>query len=77
MGADEALAKDRERAATVLALRPQAMVLVELDTREQVLAHAGGAAQVNFMRLRPHDRVLVELSPHDPSRGRILKLLDK
>lgn len=61
--------------ATVLELLPNASVRVELETREQVLAHAAGAAVKNFVRVRPGDRVCVEVSPHDPGRGRITKVL--
>jgi translation initiation factor IF-1 len=42
-----------------------------------VMAHAAGAATVNFVRMRPGDRVRVELSPHDRTRGRIVELLTK
>ncbi|MCX6599475.1 MAG: translation initiation factor IF-1 [Acidobacteria bacterium] len=61
--------------ATVLELLPHGGVLVELDNREQVLAHPAGAIKTNFVRLRPKDRVLVELAPGDRTRGRIMKLL--
>ena len=44
---------------------------------EEVLAHAAGGKEVNFVRMRPGDRVLVEVSPHDRRRGRIVKLLRK
>ena len=60
----------------VLELLPQAGFLVELETRARVRAHATGAVKANFSRLRPKDRVLVELSPHDPTRGRITKLIE-
>jgi translation initiation factor IF-1 len=64
--------------ATVLELMPSAIVRVELDeTREQVLAHAGSAREVNFVRMRPGDKVLVEVSPQDPGRGRVKRLLRK
>jgi translation initiation factor IF-1 len=61
--------------ATVLELLPQGAVKLELSSRTQVIAHPAAASLVNFTRLRPKDRVLVELSPHDRSRGRIVKLL--
>lgn len=61
--------------AKVLELLPQGAVKLELESRAQVIGHPAGAAKVNFVRLRPNDRVLVELSPHDKSRGRIVKLL--
>ena len=66
---------ERGRAATVLELLPNATWRLELDTREQVLAHAAGAQEKNFVRVRPGDRVWVELSPHDPGRGRITRIL--
>jgi len=56
-------------------LLPSAMVRVKLENETLVLAHAAGATKTNFVRMRPGDRVQVELSPHDPGRGRILKLL--
>jgi translation initiation factor IF-1 len=72
MGSDEAVVE--EQMATVIQLLPNATVRVELENRQQVLAHAAGAAVKNFVRVRPGDRVWVELSPHDPGRGRITKL---
>jgi len=68
-------ASEKELVATVLELLPNATCRVELESREQVLAHAAGAAVKNFVRVRPGDRVCVELSPHDPGRGRITKVL--
>jgi len=61
--------------AVVMDLLPSAMVRVKLENETLVLAHAAGATKTNFVRMRPGDRVQVELSPHDPGRGRILKLL--
>jgi translation initiation factor IF-1 len=61
--------------AVVVELLPSAVVKVKLDNEAVVLAHAAGAAKTNFVRVRPGDRVQVELSPHDPGRGRIVKLL--
>jgi translation initiation factor IF-1 len=52
------------------------VVKVKLENEAVVLAHAAGAAKTNFVRVRPGDRVEVELSPHDPGRGRITKLLE-
>jgi len=68
-------ASENELVATVLELLPNATCRVELENREQVLAHAAGAAVKNFVRVRPGDRVRVELSPHDPGRGRITRIL--
>ena len=69
------MAGSKEVVATVLELLPNATCRVELETRQQVLAHAAGAAVKNFVRVRPGDRVSVEISPHDPGRGRIVKVL--
>ncbi len=69
------MSDEKELTATVLELLPNAVVRVELESRQQVLAHAAGAKVKNFVRVRPGDRVCVELSPHDPGRGRITKVL--
>ena len=63
--------------AVVVELMPHAVVRVKLENEASVLAHAAGADKVNFVRVRPGDRVQVELSPHDPGRGRIVRLLEK
>ena len=63
--------------AKVIELLPNAGYRLELESREQVVAHAAAARTANFVRLRPNDKVLVELSPHDRKRGRIVKLLSK
>ncbi|MCU1290987.1 MAG: translation initiation factor [Acidobacteria bacterium] len=61
-----------EVTATVLETLPNAMFKVELeDNKHQVLAHISGKMRKNFIRILPGDRVLVELSPYDLSRGRI------
>jgi translation initiation factor IF-1 len=61
--------------AVVIELLPSAVVKVKLENEAVVLAHTAGAAKTNFVRVRPGDRVRVELSPHDPGRGRIVKKL--
>jgi translation initiation factor IF-1 len=63
--------------AVVVELLPSAVVKVKLENQAVVLAHAAGAAKTNFVRVRPGDRVSVELSPLDPGRGRIVRLLEK
>lgn len=61
--------------ATVLELLPQALVRLEISgTKRQVLAHAAGAKEVNFVRLRPGDPVMVAISEQDPTRGRIVSV---
>ena len=56
----------------VLETLPNAMFRVELDNKHRVLAHISGKMRKNFIRILPGDRVLVELSPYDLSRGRIV-----
>jgi len=50
---------------------PNAMFKVELATGHKVLAHISGKMRVNYIRILPGDRVLIELSPYDLNRGRI------
>lgn len=50
---------------------PNAMFRVELDNGHEVLAHISGRLRMNFIRILPGDRVRVELSPYDLTRGRI------
>ncbi len=51
---------------------PNAMFRVELDNGHKILAHVSGKIRLNFIRILAGDRVLVELSPYDLSRGRII-----
>ena len=64
-----------EVTATILEELPSALYRVELENRRQVLAHTVGTVERNFVRLRPGDRVRVALSPHDWTRGRIVRRL--
>ncbi|HHV16357.1 MAG TPA: translation initiation factor IF-1 [Gelria sp.] len=50
---------------------PNAMFTVELENGHKVLAHISGKMRMNFIRILPGDRVMVELSPYDLNRGRI------
>ncbi|MGQ9634705.1 MAG: translation initiation factor IF-1 [Bryobacteraceae bacterium] len=67
----------RQVEATVIELLPNAVYRLELDSRAKVIAHAAAGSQTNFVRLRVRDRVLVELSPRDDARGRIVRLLGR
>jgi translation initiation factor IF-1 len=51
---------------------PNAMFRVELENGHKVLAHVSGKIRMNFIRILPGDKVTVELSPYDLSRGRIV-----
>lgn len=55
----------------VLEPLPNAMFQVELANGHKVLAHVSGKIRMNFIRILPGDRVTVELSPYDLTRGRI------
>ncbi len=50
---------------------PNAMFRVELENGHRVLAHVGGKMRMHFIRILPGDKVTVELSPYDLTRGRI------
>ena len=56
---------------TVIEPLPNTMLRIELEDKHQVLAHISGKLRMNFIRILPGDRVRVELSPYDLSRGRI------
>ena len=60
-----------EVTGVVLESLPNAMFRVELENKHLVLAHVSGKMRKNFIRILTGDRVLVELSPYDLSRGRI------
>ena len=54
---------------------PQLVFRIDLGKGRQVLAHAAGMKERNFVRLLPGDKVEVELAPRDATRGKILKKL--
>lgn len=68
MGKDDVI----EVEGTVIEPLPNAMFRVELDNGHKVLAHVSGKIRMNFIRILPGDRVTVELSPYDLTRGRIV-----
>ena len=57
---------------TILEALPNANFRVELENGHKVLAHISGKMRMHYIRILPGDRVLVELSPYDLSRGRIV-----
>ena len=67
MAKDDAI----EVEGTVIEPLPNAMFKVELQNGHKVLAHVSGKIRMNFIRILPGDRVTVELSPYDLTRGRI------
>jgi translation initiation factor IF-1 len=60
-----------ETEGKVIEALPNAMFRVELENGHRVLAHVSGKMRMNFIRILPGDKVKLELSPYDLSRGRI------
>ena len=60
-----------ELEGTVLDTLPNAMFKVELENGHESLAHVSGKIRMNYIRILPGDKVTVEMSPYDLSRGRI------
>lgn len=60
-----------ETEGKILEALPNAMFKVELENGHLVLAHVSGKMRMNFIRILPGDKVKLELSPYDLSRGRI------
>ena len=58
--------------AKVLDALPNAMFRVELDNGHQIIAHVSGKMRMNFIKILPGDKVKMELSPYDLTRGRII-----
>ena len=56
---------------TVLETLPNAMFKVELENKHKVLAHISGKMRMHFIKILPGDKVTIELSPYDLTRGRI------
>ena len=61
-----------EVTGTVLEKLPNAMFKVELENKYVVLAHISGKLRMNFIRILPGDKVTVEMSPYDLTKGRII-----
>lgn len=70
----EAMAKEGaiEVEGRIIEPLPNAMFRVELDNGHKVLAHISGKMRQHYIRILPEDRVVVELSPYDLNRGRIV-----
>ena len=60
-----------ETEGKIIEALPNAMFKVELENGHVVLAHVSGKMRMNFIRILPGDKVKVELSPYDLTRGRI------
>ena len=62
---------DIEFEGTILEAMPNAMFRVKLENDHEILAHISGKIRKNFIRILPGDKVKVEMTPYDLSRGRI------
>ena len=60
-----------EMEGKVVEALPNAMFQVELPNGHQILAHISGKMRMNFIRIYPGDKVTIEISPYDLTRGRI------
>ena len=60
-----------ELEGTILESLPNAMFRVELENGHEILAHISGKLRMNYIRILPGDKVTVEMSPYDLTRGRI------
>lgn len=60
-----------ELEGTVVETLPNAMFKVELENGHQILAHISGKLRMNFIKILPGDKVKIEMSPYDLTRGRI------
>ena len=67
MSAEQAI----EVEGTISAVLPGTMFRVKLDNQHEVLAHISGKMRMHFIRILPGDKVTVEMSPYDLTRGRI------
>ena len=65
-------ADEIEMEGTVLEKLPNAMFQVELENGHKVLAHISGKLRMNFIRILPGDKVTIEMSPYDLTKGRII-----
>ena len=65
-----------ELEGTILESLPNAMFRVELENGHEILAHISGKIRKNFIRILPGDKVKVEMTPYDLSRGRITYRLE-
>ena len=69
---EEYMSKDViEIEGTIIESMPNAMFRVKLENDHEILAHISGKIRKNFIRILPGDRVKVEMTPYDLSRGRI------
>ena len=64
-----------EQEGTVIEALPSAMFKVKLDNKQEIITHISGKIRLNYIKIIPGDRVLVEMTPYDLSKGRITRRL--
>lgn len=64
-----------EQEGIVTEALPSAMFKVKLDTGQEIITHISGKIRLNYIKIMPGDRVIVEMTPYDLSKGRIIKRL--
>lgn len=70
---DKSNKKHLEKQGMVTELLPNATFRVKLNEGEEIIAHLSGRMRLNFIRVLQGDRVLIEMSPYDTTKGRITK----
>ena len=60
-----------EFSGVVIEARPNTMFKIELENGHEIIAHMAGKMRKNYIRVRPGDKVLVEMTPYDLTKGRI------
>ena len=60
-----------EFSGIVIEARPNTMFKIELENGHEIIAHMAGKMRKNYIRVRPGDKVLVEMTPYDLTKGRI------
>jgi translation initiation factor IF-1 len=61
----------------VIEALPNALFKILLESGQQILGHLSGKMRIHYIRLVPGDKVLVEMTPYDLSKGRIIRRLDQ
>ena len=64
-----------EQEGVITEALPSAMFRVKLDTNQEILCHISGKIRLNYIKIIPGDRVLVEMTPYDLTKGRITRRL--
>ncbi len=66
-----------EQEGVIVETLPNAMFKVELENGHVIIAHISGKMRMNYIKILPGDRVRVEMSPYDLSKGRIFSCINK